>query len=460
MQQKYIYQGMKLILILCSMILAIATLSCRKFVEIPPSSSSIADEIVFTDDNTATAAAMGMYVFMRTVTISSYATESPAFSLLTDEINNFSSGLDDEFTNNNLGAANAGVKASWDNLYKVIYTANAVLEGLPTSQGISAAVKNQLTGEARFMRALAYFYLVHLWGDVPLLTTTRVQVTATTPRTSTERVYESILSDLQGAIGLLPASYPTSEKIRVNKWAATALLARFYLYREEWAQAAMQASTVINSNTYHLPDSLNTVFIKNNPEAILHFFTTDGVGEGNRFVPSTTPTFVLTARLLQSFESGDKRRTNWVNSIIYQGQTYYYPYKYKLNRNVVSGGTEYVMELRLAEQYLIRAEANAQLNNITSAVADLNIIRTRAGLSPLTDNITKDSCLRAIEQERRIELFCERGHRWFDLKRTNRANTVLGPFKAPNWQVTDVLFPIPQQDLFANPFLTQNPGYN
>ena len=116
------------------------------------------------------------------------------------------------------------------------------------------------------------------------------------------------------------------------------------------------------------------------------------------------------------------------------------------------------MVLRLAEQYLIRAEARAQQNNISGSQSDLNLIRNRAGLVNTAAN-DKTALLTAIEHERQVELFTEWGHRWLDLKRTNRADAVLGPIKAPNWQPTDMLYPIPQTQIANDPNVHQNPGY-
>jgi hypothetical protein len=114
--------------------------------------------------------------------------------------------------------------------------------------------------------------------------------------------------------------------------------------------------------------------------------------------------------------------------------------------------------LRLAEQYLIRGEARAHQNNVQGAQEDLNIIRSRAGLGATTAN-DESSLLAVIETERQVELFAEWGHRWFDLKRTGRADAVLSLEKAPNWQSTDRLYPIPFEEIKINPSLTQNPGY-
>ncbi|MDO5969574.1 RagB/SusD family nutrient uptake outer membrane protein, partial [Flavivirga aquimarina] len=119
---------------------------------------------------------------------------------------------------------------------------------------------------------------------------------------------------------------------------------------------------------------------------------------------------------------------------------------------------EYPVVFRLAEQYLIRAEARAELGKISEAQSDLNVIRNRAGLGNTTAS-TKEALRDAILDERQVELFTERGHRWFDLKRRGEAADVLAPLK-PSWQDTDVLFPIPESELLLNPnLLPQNDGY-
>ena len=145
----------------------------------------------------------------------------------------------------------------------------------------------------------------------------------------------------------------------------------------------------------------------------------------------------------------------------YNGTTFYYPYKYKKGDDYSSNPpppTEYYIVFRLAEQYLIRAEARAQQGNIGGGQADINLIRNRSGLAN-TIASDKGNLLSAVEHERQIELFAEWGHRWLDLKRTNRADQVLGAIKGASWQSTDKVYPIPQSQIQLNPFLTQNPGY-
>jgi hypothetical protein len=163
---------------------------------------------------------------------------------------------------------------------------------------------------------------------------------------------------------------------------------------------------------------------------------------------------------VNSFASGDLRRTKWIKDVIYNSVVNYQPFKYKYPNQTAAAAAavfEYHTILRLAEQYLIRAEARAKQSNTAGALADMNVVRVRAGLtaSTTTDNA---ALLLEIERERKFELFCELGHRWFDLQRTNRADAILAPIKA-NWQSTDILYPIPQTARDANVYLSQNDGY-
>jgi hypothetical protein len=168
------------------------------------------------------------------------------------------------------------------------------------------------------------------------------------------------------------------------------------------------------------------------------------------------PYYTITNFLLSAFENGDQRMNKWLGKNIVNDLAYYYPYKYKVN--AYSPITEFYIVLRLAEQYLIRAECRAQQDNIDGAKSDLNIIRSRAGLVNTTAN-NQDSMLLAISHERQVELFCEWGQRWCDLKRSGNANAILGDRKAPNWQPTDSVYPIPAYEIQNNPFLVQNAGY-
>lgn len=187
------------------------------------------------------------------------------------------------------------------------------------------------------------------------------------------------------------------------------------------------------------------------------FFNTQ---EAIFFVPGSStqaPVYPLRDGLIAAFEPGDKRLGVWTGNTVIGSQVFYYPYKYKVTSG--SPASEYHVVFRLAEQYLIRAEARMQEGNVEGAINDINSIRTRAGLGMLSLSLTPDQVAVAISQERRIELFAEFGHRWLDLKRTGKADLVIGTLKPSTWRPEAALWPVPQAQRNANPFLTQNKGY-
>ena len=208
---------------------------------------------------------------------------------------------------------------------------------------------------------------------------------------------------------------------------------------------------------------LNDVFLDGSEEAIWQLpanGTYYQTPEAARFLPynsSYQPNYVLAPQLLAAFEPGDLRKANWTNfSTVNVGGVptmYYYPYKYKKS---VAGATpieDYAL-LRLADIYLIRAEALARTEKLTEARADLNKVRLRANVGEVTSTI-KEVVINAILHERQVEMFCEWGNRWFDLKRTNTIDAVLGAAK-PAWKPSYALFPIPIAEIQANPSLQPN----
>ena len=175
------------------------------------------------------------------------------------------------------------------------------------------------------------------------------------------------------------------------------------------------------------------------------------------FLSGPPPNSAISDHLIDDFEVGDSRFTSWVGSVSDGTETWYYPYKYKLNTS--TGATEECSILfRLAELYLIVAEAHAQMGNLAEALDYLNGIRARATLAPIA-SADQSEVLDAILRERRLEFFTEQGHRFFDLKRTENIDDILSPIK-PNWETTDGLLPIPESELILNPnLLPQNEGY-
>src|SRR5258706_5552992 len=433
--------------------------SCKKFVDVGTPKVKIGGDYVFTNDETATATVLGMFSKISETFSVASGTTSLYGGLLADELRDYTSGTDQQqFFQNSLSISNSAIEISWRDWYKYIYYSNAIIVRLNTSTSVSALLKSQLKGEALLTRSFCYFYLTNFWGDVPLITGTDYRINSLVSRTSKSQIYQQTISDLKEAESLLNDNYLngsnsiTTERVRPNKWAATALLARIYLYTNDWANAEQKATSIINnSSQYSLLANLNDVFKKNSMESIWQLLPVKSgfnTWEGNLFILTAAPNSVsLRNELINSIETLDNRKNIWVGTFTSGTQAYYFPYKYKVKTG--ASLSEYVTILRLAEQYLIRAEARAQQSNISGAQADLNTIRVRAGLLNTSAN-DKSSLLIAIGQERRIEFFAEWGQRWLDLKRTNQADVVLAPLKAPNWQSTDTLYPIPQSEILKN----------
>lgn len=445
---------------------------CKKFVEVEIPSTQKGVPTVFADDNTANAAVAGMYsqMYHLNFTSSTYGGVhlSIYVGMYADELNR-PSLPSDVYLNNTIPSNDGQNENLWDSSYAAIYQANLILEGLNTSSSISSSMKKQLTGEALFIRAFCHFYLANIYGGVPVVTTTNVEENRLAPRKTIQEVYKQVTSDLLEAQSLLTEDYTryfNGERVRATKWAATAMLARVYLYEGKWDDAETQSTMVINnSGLFDLLADLNSVFLRNSKEAIWQFMSYDGGGwtiAGAQYIPrSGAPMYTLTNTLYNAFEANDKRKLSWVKTTTVSGQAYNAPSKYKQRAANTGNTVEYDMVLRIAEQYFIRAEARAQKGDLgtatTGSKGDLNKIRLRAGLA-VTAAQTKEEILNAVWQERRIELFSEWGHRWYDLKRTNKVNDVLSAVK-PQWKTSAILFPIPAAEIFKNPNLEPNPGY-
>jgi starch-binding outer membrane protein, SusD/RagB family len=437
---------------------------CKKLVEVNAPDDSLTFAMVFSTDSLAQATVNGLYINIMTNTKFLLCGAMSVFpSLSADELVRFIPMVnEDQFSSNAIPASNQLINVNiWRAAYTYIYQCNIGVEGLQKSTGVSSAIKNRLTGEMKFTRALCYYYLVNLYGDVPLALGTNAEVNAMLSRTPVNQVYKQIEIDLLAASDALKHE---QEKTAPTAFAAQALLARIYLHLKEWSKAEQLADAVINSGQFTLESDLNDVFKAKSKEIIFQLAPVKGgmnSPEGFLFVVSGNgrPSYNLTTALWEAFETGDLRKDSWIKSGTFGGQNYRHPYKYKTYVSTAgSAPGEYNVVLRLAEQYLIRSEARAWQNKIDDAVTDINAIRLRAGLNELFKNISKEECLRAIEQERRIELFAEWGHRWIDLKRTGHVDDVLSKVKA-NWQFNDKLYPIPFSELENAPNLEQNPGY-
>jgi hypothetical protein len=455
------------------LILVLGTISCKKMVQINEPVNSITTTEVFSTVGTATQAVTSIYNNFTSAN-SIFGFGNGAITSLTglsaDELKYFLSDPDiTQFQTNTLTSDNStNLDEIWTGGYFSLYQCNATIEGLENSISLPDSIKNELIGEAKFLRAFVNFYLTNLYGNIPLLTTTSFKLNSNISQTPSSIILDQIIGDLKDANNLLPVSYLQfwNRPTRATKAAAIALLSRVYLFKKDWVNAELQATSIITNSDFALETRKN-VFLRNSKEAILQFQIDStqnpyALAEPFYFFPANRtrfPQYYLTNELLNAFEAGDLRRVDWVDSTIYQGVTYYVPAKYKTRFGVAnSTPKEYYVVLRLAEQYLIRAEAKAQQNKLSEAVLDLNIIRGRAGLPPLSNNLGQAQVLQAIAQENRIEFFTEWGHRWLDLKRTGQADNALSPIKSA-WNSTSVLYPIPLSELQKNPNLTQNNGY-
>jgi starch-binding outer membrane protein, SusD/RagB family len=454
----------------------ISTTGCRKLIEIDLPIDKFTSEKVYSTTSSSVAVLNGIYTILsQSATFSGGNSPSHLCAGMADEMD-----LPDRsviYTNSYTSRNLSGIDGIWDDYYRVIlFRLNSFIEGVSTSSGIPVEEKNILLGEAKFVRALCYFYLVNLWGDVPLITGTNFKVNSSAPRSPQSAVYEQIIADLLDAqIGLkdtfldITLSSPTVERVRPNKAAATALLARVYLYMKEWKKAELESSKIIDNVFYDIVP-LEDVFLKNSKETIWALQpTTNSIGAntelGKLYVnPYNNPPFDkanLSPYLLAEFEPTDRRKLIWTNTVTdFAGNSYTIPYKYKAGLDDLEL-KEYSIVLRVAEQYLIRAEARGNLGNMEGAKLDLNAIRTRAGL-PNTSASNPEELTSAIAHERYVELFTEFGNRWFDLKRTGKMDArmnVVAPMKGGIWLPYKALLPINFLETQKNPSLSQTTGY-
>lgn len=442
--------------------------SCEEFIEIDAPRTEIGSSSVFSNDGTAIAAMRGIYSQMISGdnSFSSGGLGSVTFlgALISDEFTCYSTVESHlEFFENALTAENQTLRIGlWQEPYRFINNVNTLIEGLEHSDDVTDSLKIQLTGEAKFVRAFCYFYLTNLFGDVPLVTSSDYRKNVSAARHSSEEVYAQMINDLSEAVKLLSQDYSWSGGMRnqPTKWAAVALLSRISLYVGDWSKAKELAALLIDEKSlFELPEDLNAVFLTNSGEAIWQLTNGDpnvSTFEARNFILTSDPKIAaLAPELTNAFEAGDNRLLNWVGSYDNGDQVFYFPFKYK--EATAGSGAESSMVLRLAEQYLIRAEACARSGDLAGARADINAIRLRAGLPP-TNSESQAELLEIIFQERRVELFSEWGHRWLDLKRVGKADEVLKVLKT-DWQSTDRLLPIPISEIENGQNIVQNPGY-
>lgn len=459
---------MKKIKYIMYVIIALSLSSCEKFLTVDPV-NAVSDLTPIYDKGSSETALRGVY---RQLGAAGYYGET--YVILgyfpSGDITNLTTGGGANLVNVNYRTDEVLFNTAWTAIYDVINRANHVIAKVPAVQDplLTQVLKDKYVGEAKFIRALAYFDLARAWGGVQLFLepTTSIEDRPQIKRSSLDDTYNQVLNDLIDAENLLPDEV---NRIRATKRTVWALRARLHLYRGQWEQAEEYATKLIEKTAdYTLLRPYSAWFANNvvgtresifelefsalNPSAIRSQMQHPTNGGTYRYAPNDR--FV---QLLNDPNIGGGRSA-LIKSVTQSGTTIWFG---NLYYRLPATDPAYIF--RIAEMYLIRAEARAQRDNLSvldGALADLNEVRDRAGLLP-SAAVIKPDVLLAIEEERRYE-FAFEAHRWFDLARTGRAKAVLEALD-PNTVVSDheYVFPIPVAQLQLDPNLEkdQNKGY-
>jgi len=394
-----------------------------------------------------------------------------------------------QFDQYNLKATNTYLSGIWQGSYLGISRANIVLEKVPEID-MDATLKQQILGEALFLRGLFYFNLVRIFGDVPLvlepvsasLTDEEVYVS----RTSADAVYDQIIEDFTNASEKCPTVYNNAaDKGRATKGASLGLLAKVYLTSEKWLDAATTAKELMDLGIYGLWDDYSGNFKdinRNGKESIFAAQFYSGVpSQNNQIVISGLPSdpgafpagveiMLPTQDLLNSFEEGDYRK-----EVTFFDEYWFITYDphiwkhwdqdtYDADETAQCGSNFAIM--RYAEILLIYAEALNEVSGPSAEAYDaINQVRTRArngnpDVLPDIAGLSQEDFREAVLQERRVE-FVNEGQRWYDLVRTENLIEYVKRAKGEkaNPQTFNYVFPIPQREIDINHNLTQNPNY-
>ena len=352
---------------------------------------------------------------------------------------------------NQILADNSAVTGVWGAIYTAIGRVNLIIDKVPGIAGLTDTEKNQILGEARFLRALHYHNLVKFWGDVPMPLSPILDPNAASSFTRTPKaaVYTQILADLDQAATLITN---TTQTRQASRRAVMALRARVLLYSGDYPGALAAANSVLATGA--LAPNYSELFTSdgaNTAEDIFRItFTPQEYNEmGYYYLRAGRREVAVTPNLNAAYEAGDARKTQTVAPSGSEFQGTKFP---------TTVGGEDLHVIRLAEIILIKAQALARANQLSQAVDEYNKLRVRARLTPHvfgTTVTTEAEVLAAIDKERRLELALE-GDRWPDLVRTGRAATVQG---LPADRMFQLMYPIPSREIVVAPGLVQNPGY-
>jgi len=467
----YIYKSILIIL-------SISIFSCEDFLEEEPR-SAVSPDAFYATENEANSAILGIYDVL----------DAPDFHgnrgiwTFGDNAADLTRGGQAIASKNdvqgtyNIDPGNTTLLDFYELNYNLIMRANTAINRIGKSN-INQEKANEFIAEAKYLRALSYFYLVRIFGDVVLVVNEPNEI-ENFARVSVDQVYELIISDLQEAENNL---LDKLDMERASSWAAKALLAKVYLTIGRNTEAAQKSAEVINSGKFGLHGMYNEVFRAENntlSEEIL-FAVSFGPARRNIIVDFLTPAQISAYGAVEaedtlfnfsSYEDGDLRRdmTIFSDSVFYNGEwvelnddnIYFLKFA---EEHIIDGIPEgqsgffnYPI-LRYADVLLIHAEALNESNNspTVDAYNSIDAVRARAGLAPLSQDKDYESFREAILQERKVEFVLE-GQRWFDLKRMGKLQDVLSFYG--EWKPLFEIFPIPEAAIIANDQLVQTEGY-
>jgi len=366
------------------------------------------------------------------------------------------------------GSANEVIEDVWQRLYQLIYRCNVVLDNVEEIE-MEAGLKNRYRGEVRFLRALAYFHAVQLWGPVPLvLQAEGTEASREHVRNAVAEVYAAIEADLQFAAANLPATFEASQTGRATAGAANGLLGKVYLTQQKYGEAVTALRAVVNSGQYALLPNVAEVFDPANEyNAEILFavvFTAENPQEDHGLFYGSGIGDMIQPGFREVYDDADARKA-LLDLVVPDGTALVVPQKFFEPLSPAGTvGTDFPV-LRYADILLMLAEAlNEQGFTAGGEALDiLNQVRTRAGLPAFTGaELNSQAAFReAVLLERRLELPLE-SHRWYDLLRTGQAIEAMNPLLDNPIDSNDLLFPVPnsQVQIYNNPSgFPQNPGY-
>lgn len=445
-----------------ALLLLSSTTSCDSFLDREPL-AQVTNDKYFNSETNANAAAIGMYRTMTSsftygqtmVIVPEFSANHVSHASVFPEYENFKT--------HEVTAINPWIANTWQGIYATINAANNIIAQVAEMpENIIAEEKRaQFIGEAKFVRALNYFFLVRAFGHVPLkLSATTEDEDVAVPQSAPEVIYEQLVKDLRESITELPETHENVEatKGRATQAAAQALLAKVYLYQAsitgDYAQAATTAAEVINSGDFQLVENFGSIWAsENTTESIFELQFDDQTINTLASVANDNASMLFYAKdasVPGLFEEGDKRRDF---SVVHGSRDRYYMGKFP-NANPPSQNLPLI---RLAELLLIHAEAQARASNTISDVAfnSLEQVLTRAGVTKeKSEFVTVESFVKFIQEEKERELLFE-GETWFDFCRTGLALEKYETLANENGFV----YPIPSAQINLNRELEQNLGY-